>query len=79
MAQIATRNSDDALDIVQDSMIKLTQSYSDKPSIEWKPLFYRILSNRITDWHRQQKSTWQVFKEWINADDEFEDVFASTA
>lgn len=45
----------DAIDILQDSMIKLVQKYADKPSSQWKPLFYRIVSNKITDWHRHQK------------------------
>ena len=32
MADIATRNPDDALDIVQDAMIKLVEKYSAKPA-----------------------------------------------
>jgi RNA polymerase sigma-70 factor (ECF subfamily) len=39
MAQIATGNAADALDIVQDSMFKLVEKYSDKPEDEWAPLF----------------------------------------
>jgi RNA polymerase sigma-70 factor (ECF subfamily) len=45
----------DAIDLLQDSMFKLAVKYADKPAQEWKPLFYRILYNRINDWHRQQK------------------------
>ena len=52
MAEIATQNQADALDIVQDTMIKLVDKYSDKPSAQWKPLFYRILQNTITDYFR---------------------------
>ena len=36
MAELATRSSDDALDILQDAMIALVQKYSDKPPEEWK-------------------------------------------
>ncbi|MCI0750141.1 MAG: RNA polymerase sigma factor [Nevskiales bacterium] len=54
MAQIVTRDRDDALDIVQDSMIRLVRRYSGRPEDEWPPLFYRILGNCICDWQRQQ-------------------------
>ena len=52
MAELATRSSDDALDILQDAMIALVQKYSDKPPEEWKPLFFQILKNRLRDWLR---------------------------
>ena len=55
MASLSTQNKDDALDIVQDSMVKLLQNYSDKPANELKPLFYRILSSKLTDWHRKRQ------------------------
>ncbi len=52
MALVAVKNPDDALDIVQDVMMTLARRYADKPQNEWPPLFYRILRNRITDFHR---------------------------
>lgn len=55
MAQIATGNSDDALDIVQDAMLKLVEKYADKPADEWRYLFFKIVQSRITDWHRRSK------------------------
>ena len=55
IALLAVREHADALDIMQDSMIKLVTKYEDKPSEQWKPLFYRILNNSIMDWHRKQK------------------------
>jgi RNA polymerase sigma-70 factor, ECF subfamily len=61
MAEIATRNSADALDIVQDTMIKLVEKYSHKPQQQWKPLFYRILQSRIMDYYRRQKITRSIF------------------
>ncbi len=54
MALLATRKSADALDIVQDAMLQLVQSYRTRPNHEWPLLFQRILQNRILDWHRQQ-------------------------
>lgn len=68
MAEIATRSSPDALDIVQDTMIKLVEKYSDKPHQEWKPLFYRILQSRIMDYFRKQKLTRSIFF-WRQFDD----------
>ena len=64
MAELATRSSDDALDILQDAMIALVQKYSDKPPEEWKPLFFQILKNRIRDWHRKAKvrNIWRSFR-----------------
>jgi RNA polymerase sigma-70 factor (ECF subfamily) len=55
MARVAVNNDADALDIVQDAMMKLVENYREKPPGEWKPLFYRILQNRIMDFHRGAK------------------------
>lgn len=51
----AVRDDDAALDIVQDAMIRLVQSYGDRPAAEWPMLFQRILSNATLDWFRRQK------------------------
>ncbi len=54
IARMALRDEDEALDIVQDAMLKLARSYGARPSEEWRPLFYRILNNRIRDWQRRR-------------------------
>jgi len=54
IAQTALRHEDDALDAVQDAMLQLARAYADRPAQEWKPLFYRILENRIRDMQRRR-------------------------
>jgi len=54
-AEIALKHREDALDAVQDAMLKLVQRYSDKPSIEWTPLFWSVLRSRITDIRRRRR------------------------
>ncbi len=54
IAEIGVRDRDEALDLVQDAMIKLVRNYSGRGSDEWPPLFYRILQNGVRDWHRRQ-------------------------
>ena len=55
------RNEDAALDILQDSMIKLCTSYAYKPLAELPLLFQRILSNTTLDWFRRQKTRNALF------------------
>ncbi|OGB34623.1 MAG: RNA polymerase sigma factor [Burkholderiales bacterium RIFCSPLOWO2_12_FULL_61_40] len=50
------RKDEAALDIVQDSMMKLAEHYGDKPVAELPMLFQRILSNCTLDWFRRQKT-----------------------
>jgi RNA polymerase sigma-70 factor (ECF subfamily) len=64
MAQVALRDPDDAMDVVQDAMLKLARSYSSKPSAEWRPLFYRILENSIRDLQRR-RTVRKKFMVWL--------------
>lgn len=54
IAEIALRDPDEALDAVQDAMLRLVRHYSGKPAEEWAPLFYGILRRRITDLQRRR-------------------------
>jgi RNA polymerase sigma-70 factor (ECF subfamily) len=55
IARIAVRHDEDALDIVQDSMLQLARRYGQRSTEEWRPLFFRILQNRIRDCLRRRK------------------------
>jgi RNA polymerase sigma-70 factor (ECF subfamily) len=74
IAEIAVGNREEALDIVQDSMLGLVQKYADRPSEEWTPLFYRILQSRIRDWYRKNKvrSRWMSWLTFRKQDDDQE-------
>ena len=67
MARISTGDADAALDIVQDAMLRLVRSYRGRPAAEWTPLFYRILGNAMTDWHRQQRQSGKIFDRWFGS------------
>jgi RNA polymerase sigma-70 factor, ECF subfamily len=83
MAEIALRNPDDALDVVQEAMIQLAQSYGARPPEEWKPLFYRILQNRIHDWQRRRRTRSKIIAWWTGGiadeDDETPDPIENAA
>lgn len=55
------RNEESALDIVQDSMMKLAEHYGDKPTSELPMLFQRILVNCTLDWFRRNKTRNALF------------------
>ena len=63
MALTSCGHRDDALDMVQDAMLKFVDKYASKPKDQWKPLFYRMLHNRITDHYRKRatRGKWHAF------------------
>jgi RNA polymerase sigma-70 factor, ECF subfamily len=75
IAQAALRHEDDALDAVQDAMLQLARAYSGRPAEEWKPLFYRILENRIRDMQRRRTVRGRVMA-WLplRGDDDGEEI-----
>lgn len=76
IAKTATGDVDESLDIVQDAMFTIVKKYRNKPENQWKPLFYRILQNRIRDWHRRSKvrNRWRT---WLKGKPSDEDPATS--
>jgi RNA polymerase sigma-70 factor, ECF subfamily len=75
IAQASLRHEDDALDAVQDAMLQLARAYANRTPEEWKPLFYRILENRIRDVQRRRTVRGRVMA-WLpfRRDDEDEEI-----
>ena len=55
IARYQLRDHEAALDVVQDSMLKLVERYAHKPAAEWPALFFTIVHHRITDVHRYRR------------------------
>jgi RNA polymerase sigma-70 factor, ECF subfamily len=74
-ALFAVRDSENALDIVQDTMLKLAEKYGHKPVAELPMLFQRILQNTIRDFYRRQRvrSLWVTLFSSLSAGREDED------
>lgn len=53
-ARLMLGDADDALDVVQDTMLKLVTTYAERPEAEWTPLFWSILRSRVTDLRRRR-------------------------
>lgn len=76
MAELATTNRDEALDLVQEAMFGFVRNYASKPPTEWAPLFYRVLDSRLNDWHRrrQVRSRWLAVFTRSTADEESDEI-----
>jgi RNA polymerase sigma-70 factor (ECF subfamily) len=69
IARYSTGDTEEALDLVQDAMLKLVKTYAERPASEWPPLFYRILDNGITDWYRRRAVRGTVMSLYQGSDD----------
>jgi RNA polymerase sigma-70 factor (ECF subfamily) len=56
VARLLLRDDQDALDALQEAMIKLVRRYGARPSEQWAPLFYAILRNCVRDLQRSRQS-----------------------
>ncbi len=68
IAMMSLKNPDDAMDVVQDIMLKFVQKYKNYDEKVWCPLFYRMLQNRITDFHRKNTQQRKYFKIFYTED-----------
>ena len=67
-AELGLRQRDDAMDAVQDAMMKML-AYRERPAAEWTPLFWSILRSRIVD--TQRRRTFRL--RWMQPAHEHED------
>lgn len=63
-----TGDPDESLDIVQDAMMRFVARYARRPPEEWRPLFFRILINRVRDWQRRRAVRARVMS-WLRPGD----------
>src|SRR5690606_18400877 len=68
-AEAGLRHREDALDAVQDAMLKML-GYRDRPAEEWTPLFWTILRSRIVD--AQRRRTLRLG--WMTSADERQEI-----
>ena len=72
LARYAVRDTDEALDLVQEAMCKLVEKYAHKSANDWGPLFHRILQSKIRD-HYRRSGVRNRFLVWLGgADDQRE-------
>ncbi len=74
MAKVAVGDREEALDIVQDAMMKLVQLYAHKEVEDWGPLFHRIMQSRIRDWYRRSKVKNRLFG-WLGSGRQEDDFY----
>ena len=68
VAELALGHREDALDAVQEAMIRLLR-YRDRPAQEWSPLFWGILRRQIADRHRRNAVRRRVMS-WLGRAEE---------
>ncbi len=54
-AEVGLRNREDALDAVQEAMMKM-MIYQSRPAADWTPLFWSILRRKIVDLQRRSNA-----------------------
>jgi len=70
IAYVSVKNKSDSLDIVQNTMMAFIKYYQTKPEDQWRPLFYKVLQNKINDHFRSKKRWFNLFS---HTNEEIED------
>lgn len=68
-AELGLRHREDALDVVQDAMLKML-GYRERPAAEWTPLFWSILRSRIVDAQRRRTFRLRWLRPQTTGDDD---------
>jgi RNA polymerase sigma-70 factor (ECF subfamily) len=76
MAEFATGSREEALDLVQDAMFGFVRNYGERPDVDWRPLFWRVLDSRLNDWHRRRRVRGRFWAWPAHDADEDEDPIA---
>ena len=81
VARISTGNASDALDVMQDAMLAFVSKYADSHEADWRALFYRIVYNKLTDFHRRRnfrQGILRFFKQPDETQESEQDQFPAT-
>ena len=78
MVMLATRQREDAMDIMQDAMLAWVSHYLGRSQDDWKPLFYKVLQNKIRDWQRRTMVRRRILR-WFGGEDNGEETFDTSA
>ena len=77
VAELALGQREDALDAVQEAMIRLLR-YRTHPATEWSPLFWGILRRQLADRHRRNAVKRRVLG-WLGRDQDGGDLLDAVA
>lgn len=72
-AELACREHEEALDVVQDAMLAFVRRYRRHPGGEWPLLFWSVLNSKLIDLQRR-RSVRGRWLGWLGAVDEAESV-----
>jgi len=64
MLELGTRQREEALDLLQDCMLRFVRRYAQSPAADWPPLFFRVVSNALVDWQRRRSVRERVLALW---------------
>lgn len=79
IARHYTGDEDEALDLVQDAMLRFVRRYAATSSEQWRPLFFSVLRNRLHDWHRRTRVRRRVLVWWPGGRSAADDTVVETS